>query len=152
MNLAKTKTSIPTMSAAAINAVRELESAALQHKQEPLVTHHVIHSGVYLRTIRLNAGLVITGALIKTDTTLIISGDVMVYLDGEPTRFEGYHVVPASAGRKQAIFANEDTDLTMLFGTDATNVEDAENQFTDEVSKLISNKEDGRNTVLVTGA
>ena len=40
----------------------------------------------------------------------------------------------------------------MLFGTNATNVEDAENQFTDEVSKLISNKEDGRNTILVTGA
>ena len=38
----------------------------------------------------------------------------------------GYHVIPASAGRKQVFVAHADTDLTMLFPSHAATVEDAE--------------------------
>jgi hypothetical protein len=144
---------IPSMSEDAISSVRALEAAALEQDQHQLVTHHVIHGGVYLRTIHMASGLLITGALIKIATTLIISGDVSIFVNGgSPVRYEGYNVLPAGAGRKQAILANEDSDLTMLFGTDAVTVKEAEKQFTDEVSNMVSNKADGLNTVLVTGA
>ena len=151
MNLAKTSTGIPAMSSEAIATVRNLEAMAMEYPQEPFMTHHVIHGGVYLRTLRMVSGSLLTGALIKISTTLIVSGDVTIYMDAQPVRITGYHVLPASAGRKQAILAHEDTDLTMLFGTDAKSVEDAEAEFTDEVSILASNKDDGSNTIMVTG-
>tara|TARA_R110000824_G_scaffold200754_2_gene384770 strand:+ start:4451 stop:4909 length:459 start_codon:yes stop_codon:yes gene_type:complete len=151
MSLTTTFDGIPAMSDEAIATVRRLEAMAMDYPQEPFMTHHVIHGGVYLRTLRMLAGSLLTGALIKISTTLIVSGDATLYMDAKPVRFTGYHVLPASAGRKQAILAHEDTDLTMLFGTSAKTVEEAEAEFTDEVAILTSNKDDGSNTIMVTG-
>lgn len=142
---------IPAMSDTSIASVRDLESAILEHEQVPVVTQHIIHAGVYMRTIAMPPGSLLAGALIKIGTSLIISGDVTIYTEGGPRRFTGYHVLPASAGRKQAILAHDYTDMTMLFGTDATTVEEAEEQFTDELSILASRKDDNANIILVTG-
>tara|TARA_R110000787_G_scaffold160287_4_gene273990 strand:- start:434 stop:895 length:462 start_codon:yes stop_codon:yes gene_type:complete len=150
-NIAPHVNTIPAMSDVSIASVRELEASILEHEQVPVVTQHIIHAGVYMRTITMVPGSLLAGALIKISTTLIVSGDVTVYTEGGPCRFAGYHVLPASAGRKQAILAHDYTDMTMLFGTDATTVEDAEAQFTDELSILASRKDDNANTILVTG-
>lgn len=142
---------IAAMNPEHVEVVRELEREILARPQSHVVTRHLIHGGVYLRSMNLPRGCVVTGALIKINTTLIISGAVTVYVGGRTLLFEGYNVVPASGGRKQAILAHEDSNLTMLFPTQATTVEDAEAEFTDEVDLLASRGADGDNLVKITG-
>jgi hypothetical protein len=140
-DLILSRPTIPAMSEAAIGKVRELESIAVMLPQVPIGTDHVLHAGLYARTVMVPAGVLITGVLIKIATLLIVQGDALVYIGGEPTRLNGYNVVPAAAGRKQAFIAESDVYLTMIFPTDALDVDEAERQFTDEVELLVSRKE-----------
>jgi hypothetical protein len=141
---------IPAMSADAIGQVRRLESEAIQRQQIPIATSHVLHGGMYARTILIPAGVLITGVLVKVATMLIIQGDATVYVGDGEMRFTGYMPLTASAGRKQAFAAHADTYLTMIFPTAAKTVDDAERQFTDEFDLLASHRDD-RNHVLITG-
>ena len=140
---------IPAMSEETIETVRRLERHLLELPQVELVTNHVIHAGMYARTIIMPAGCVVSGALIKIATMVIISGHASFYVDGETVEFEGYHVVPASAGRKQAVFAHGETHITMMFPTDAKTVDEAEARFTDEADMLGAHRD--VNTVTITG-
>lgn len=142
---------VPAMLPADVAKVTELESHAARYEQIPLVTRHLIHAGQYHRTITVPAGAMITGAVIKRATTLTISGHVCVYVGNNESReIAGYHVIPASAGRKQAFLAIEDTHITMSFPTLATTVSEAEAEFTDETDKLMS-RELGDNVIVITG-
>lgn len=143
--------SIPAMSDAEIQNVCNLEDIALDLEQVSIDTEHTIHGGMYARTIRIPAGTVLTGALIKIATLLIVFGDVDVYIGASVRRFKGYNVIPASQNRKQAFYAIADTYLTMVFPTKAKNVKDAEQEFTDEYHLLLSHLDDKINKVIVTG-
>ena len=140
---------IRSMSQADIQRVRRLEASLLDNPQVDVTTHHIIHAGMYLRTIRVPEGVVMTGAEIKRATALIISGHVLMTIGDETVELLGYHAIPASAGRKQAFYAKADTDMTMVFATDAKTVEEAESQFTNESEQLLSRK--GENIVVITG-
>lgn len=142
--------SIPAMSKMAIEKVRELELMALQMPQEDINTSHVIHGGMYARSIIIPAGVMVTGALIKIATMLIVHGHVIVYIGDDSIELNGYNVLPASANRKQAFLAKSDTYMTMIFPSDAETIKDAEEQFTDEVNRLIS-RNCGDNHIVVTG-
>lgn len=133
--------SIPAMSDAAIARVGEFESYALKLPQIEIETFHTFHAGMYARTIMIPDGVVLTGALIKIATVLIVSGYVTAYMGNQKVELRGYHVLPASAHRKQAFIAHRDTYLTMLFPTNAKTIEEAENEFTNEADKLISRKD-----------
>lgn len=122
----------------------------MQAPQLPIATHHVIHGGLYARTIRIPAGTLLTGAEIKRATLLIFNGHASIAVDDGTIELVGYHVLPASAGRKQAFLAHADTDLTMIFPTAAMTVEACEAEFTDEAHLLMSRHSD-RNTVTITG-
>lgn len=143
--------SLPAMSEATIARMRAIEDRALELPQVSTETHHVLHAGLYVRTILLPAGTMITGALIKIATLVIVEGDVIVWLGDASKRLLGYNILPASAGRKQAFFALEDSHITMIFPTDAHDVEGAEIQFTDEHDRLASRREDARNFTIITG-
>lgn len=140
---------LPRMSEDALNRVRALEGYMLDAPQSPLVTRHLLHAGMYARTIVLPAGVVLTGALIKIATVLVVNGRVKVYTGDNVLDLAGYNVVPGHAGRKQVFYAEEDTELTMMFPTTAKTVEEAEEQFTDEAARLMSRT--GLNEVLITG-
>lgn len=142
---------IPAMTERQINNVRQIETIAMEMAQTPIFTEHVIHGGMYARTIMIPAGTMITGALIKVPTTLIVSGHCTVYIGDGPIELAGYHVIPASAGRKQAFVAHEDTWLTMMVATDAKDVDAAEHHFTDEVELLGSHRDIELNRTVVTG-
>jgi hypothetical protein len=129
------------MSPVAINRVRRLEALAMAWPQVAIGTEHVFHAGVYARTVKVPTGVMITGVLIKIPTLLIVHGDAIVHVEDGPIELHGYNVVPASAGRKQAFVALTDTHLTMIFATDALDIDAAERQFTDELDKLQSRKE-----------
>lgn len=139
------------MSALAIEKVRAVQSAMLRLDQVAMPVHHVLHGGVYSRSLRIPAGVMIAGALIKVPTTLIISGRVTVWANDQTMEVDGYTVLAGSAGRKQVFLAHDDTDMTMCFATQATNVDDAEREFTDEWELLASRSHPHLNTELITG-
>jgi len=139
---------VPAMSRKALKRVYDLERVILrQNPSGNLPIWHVFHAGLYARTVMVPANIVITGALIKIPTVLIVQGDCFVTLGDEVQRITGYHVLSASAGRKQAFRSVTDTTITMLFATKATTVEEAEREFTDEWRRLASRKEGAENTV-----
>lgn len=121
-----------------ISLVSQFEDELLKLPQEEIETDHVIHAGIYTRTVKLKAECAMTGALIKIPTTLILSGDVTVYIGGESVRLTGHHAIAAQAGRKQAFVAHADTYITMSFATKAQTVAEAEQEFTDDYERLMS--------------
>jgi len=140
------------MNPVAIDQVRRLEAVARGLPQVAIETHHVLHAGLYARTVRVPAGVVITGVLVKIATLLVIDGDVLVHVDDDaPLRLQGHHVLPAAAGRKQAFLALADTHITMIFASGAASVAEAEAEFTDEVENLVSRRDAARNRTLITG-
>lgn len=144
------KARLPAMSKAAVDKARALEGEMVKLPQADIQTLHLLHAGLYQRTIKIPAGVSLTGALIKRSTSLVVSGHCLVYIGDECLRLHGYHIVPASAHRKQAFVAVSDTYLTMSFATQATTVEQAEEEFTDEVEMLMSRRSD-LNTIMITG-
>lgn len=150
-DLAVSNTSVPAMSEIAINKVRQLEAAALLQPQENVETDHLIHAGMYARTIKIPAKVLLTGALVKRATILIVMGDVAVRIGDVTKRLTGYNVLSASANRKQAFNAIEDTYLTMIFATDIKTIEEAEDQFTEEAHLLLSRKPNAVNRINITG-
>jgi hypothetical protein len=137
------------MTAGAIRAVRALEERVLALPQVEIATRHVLHAGMYARTVCIPAGVLITGAHITIPTLLVVSGHATLFIGAEDVELKGYAVVPAGAGRKQAIYAHADTLLTMLFPTAARTVEEAEQEFTDEPEHLGSRR--APNHVTATG-
>lgn len=142
---------IPPMSDDAVRAVRGLEAEMMKLPQIEVFTEHLIHGGIYARTVCLRAGVLIAGALIKRATVLIVQGDCTVFTGDAAVDLRGYHVLPASAGRKQVFRAHTDTMLTMLFPTEARTAEEAEAEFTDEADLLVSRREPESNHVIITG-
>lgn len=142
---------IQPMSDTAIGKVYALERVTGFMEQADIETYHVLHGGMYARTIKIPGGVVLTGALVKIPTTLVINGDVTVYVDNDEILVTGYQVIPASAHRKQAFITHSDTLLTMVFPTSAATIEEAEDEFTEEASLLMSRKSDAKNFINITG-
>lgn len=144
-------TTIRSMSPAQVSAVRRLESATRKLPQVAIDTLHVIHAGLYARTILIPADVILTGAEIKAATLLIFQGHAAVTLGDEVVELSGYHVIPAMPGRKQAFRTFADSYLTMVFASSAASVEAAESQFTDEPHLLMSRQPGAHNSVIITG-
>ena len=142
---------IPPMCKADIDIVRSLESYILQAPQTEIETRHVLHAGIYARTIMIPSGVILTGVLVKIPTILVMNGECIVYVGDVAKEYKGYNVLAASAIRKQAFIAQTDTHLTMFFSTDAKTIEDAEKEFTDDVDILMSRKVNAVNEIMVTG-
>lgn len=143
MKLALTPSYIPEMQDTAVAKVYQFETLNLERPQVPIITHHNLHGGMYARTIMIPANIVLTGALIKIPTILIVSGHAIVYTGNESRELIGYHVLSASKNRKQVYLTKTDTHVTMVFPTEAESVLQAEEEFTDEGHLLMSRKEEG---------
>ncbi|TXH01379.1 MAG: hypothetical protein E6R09_06815 [Rhodocyclaceae bacterium] len=133
------------MSESSIAKVSALAEIAGQAEQAEVTTHHLLHAGMYARTMRLAAGHVLVGALVRVPTIVIFHGDAEVYVGDASLRLTGYHVIPASALRKQVFLAYSDCDLTAIFATEAETVEQAENEATGEAENLLSRREGNPN-------
>lgn len=119
-----------------VATVRALEAHLLTLPQVDLGTTHVVHGGMYARTILIPAGTMLTGALTNCDNICVICGDITVTTDDGPQRLTGYHVIPAKAGAKRVGAAHADTWWTTLWPTDLSDVADIENEVTDEADHL----------------
>lgn len=131
-------TGLPSVTSTGLKRVNALAAQIKQHPEVPITTKHLLHGGLYARTILIPAGTVLAGALIKIATTLIVEGHCKVFMGDETRELKGYNVLAGSAGRKQAFMAMSDTNMTMLFATECTTVEACEEAFTDEAEQLIS--------------
>ena len=152
MSLATPDAAIAPMSAGAIANVSALEKKILGCPQAQIHTQHVLHAGMYARTIVIPAGIVLTGALVKIPTLLIVAGDVLVSRgEAQGLRITGTAVIPASAGRKQAFLTYQDTTVSMVFPTTATTVEQAEAEFAADADLLFSRRDPELNTEIITG-
>jgi hypothetical protein len=132
-----------------IDGLTRLQTALMEAPQIDLQTEHIIHGGIYTRTIRLDGGIWLVGALIKVPTLLIVSGNTRVFTGESWIELEGFHIIPAKAGRKQVFVTHEPTVISMSFKTEAKTVEQAEKEFTDEFELLMSHRSD-RDTVVIT--
>lgn len=142
---------LPAMTPEAIDKARRLERFSLDHcEQVDFPTEHLIHGGMYLRTLHMPADSVLTGALLKLPTALIVAGDCAVFIGDEVIELRGYAVLPGSAGRKQVFLAHTDVHMTMVFPSTAKTVAEAEREFTDEYELLMTNHQDCV-TALITG-
>lgn len=127
---------LTAMSEEQVDKVRCLELASMRNPQVKIPVEHFLHGGMYARTVKLPQGVVITGALIRLETTLVVNGHAMIHTGDAWIEREGYNVLPAAAGRKQIFVALSDVNLTMFFPTEAKTVKDAEEQFTTEADLL----------------
>lgn len=142
--------SLPVMSDELLGNLTAVQDKLLALPQVEIQTDHILHGGMYTRTIRIGPEVVLMGALVKIPTMLIVSGKTAVFTGEGWIELEGYHVIPARAGRKQIFVAREETCITMIFRTDAQSVEQAEKEFTSECESLMSRKND-TDTVTITG-
>lgn len=140
MDIVSATETLPAMTAEAIEKVREYEARLLECEQADIEIKHLFHAGLYARTITLPKDGILTGALIKIPTIVIVNGDVLVYTGGDAVRLTGYHVLAGQAGRKQAFVALQETNITMMFATQEVSVDGAEREFTDEYEKLTSRR------------
>ena len=124
------------MSQEMIDKVRAVESISRQREQINIPVNHFLHGGMYVRSVRIPAGVMITGVLIRVETSIVMSGHAMFYTGEKWLEHEGYGVYAAAVNRKQIFVALTDLHLTMFFPTDAETVKDAEEQFTDEAHLL----------------
>lgn len=131
----------------ALQAVRHFEALNGQQPQVDIPTDHLLHAGMYARTICIPANVVMTGALIKRATILIVHGDCSVFTGEHVRRLTGYCVLQGCAGRKQIFRTYTETHMTMLFPTRATTVEQAEEEFTDEAHRLLSRRSGNVETI-----
>ena len=128
------------MSRQAIDKARALHQAMESLPQVEIEITHCLHDGVYTRTAFVPAGYLVMGVVIKIPTTVIVSGHAQVFIGDETREVQGYRVIPAAAYRKQAALAITDTYFSMAFRTNATTVEEAENEFTDEAEQLTTRR------------
>ena len=142
---------LPAMTDEQIDKVRRLEEKFQEMPQRPIATHHLLHGGMYARTITIPAGVAITGALVEVATVLIVNGDCLVFVGDETVSVNGYLVIPGSKGRKQVFLAKTDTDLTVIFPTQAKTVTEAEKEFTKEAERLGSRQHADLDTFIITG-
>lgn len=142
---------IATMSIEEINKVRSLENQLIDMPQTKIATHHILHAGMYARTITVPAGVILTGSLMKIPTLLIIQGEFLLFAGDKTIKLTGYNTFTGGANRKQAGVAVTDTHVTMIFVTDAKTIAEAEEEFTDETNLLFSRYPDAENHITITG-
>ena len=141
---------VPAATPEALEKIARVEEKMRAMPQIHLHTDHVLHAGMYARTIRLAARVAITSVLIKIPTVIIVHGKCTVFAGDEWRVLDGFNVIPASAGRKMIYVTASPTEITMVFPSNAKSVEEAEREFTDDAELLLSRqcKDD---TITITG-
>jgi len=151
-NVVPIHTKLAPSSVHSINKVNELASA-IQSELAPyeFVTEHMLHGGMYTRTLRLPPRIVGAAVLVKPPTVLITVGTLEVWSNDQVIRVTGYNVIPGSAGRKIAFVTHSEVAMSMVFPCQALTVEQAQREFTDEHALLAPLSLPDRHLILITG-
>ena len=112
-----------------------------KEKQVSPQIEHSLHGGMYARTVRIPAGTIGVGAIVRVPTQVILHGHCLFNAGDKLVEFKGFHVLQGIPGRKQMIYTFEDTQITAVHRTDAKTVEEAEAEATEEVALLSTRRE-----------
>ena len=145
-----TGNTLPATSPEALEQIAAVQTVLMRAEQIGLTTEHILHGGMYARTIHLDPEVIITGSLIKKATMLIVNGHCEIFVGDGWAELEGYNVIPASAGRKQIFVSRGPLAITMIFTTQAQTIREAEEEIFAEADLLLSRRQDN-DTVIVTG-
>jgi hypothetical protein len=77
-------------------------------------TWHSWADGLVARTIRIDAGCLLTGGLHRSEHLNVCAGDITVWTEGGMRRLTGYHVLPSQAGAKRVGMAHATTYWTSI--------------------------------------
>lgn len=119
--------------------------------QIPLTTEHLLHGGMYARTIRREPDSVTIGSLINRATILIVNGDCSMLVGDQRVELTGYNVLVGLSGRKSFSWAHGPVEMTMIFPTLAKTIEEAENEIFAEADQLVSRRDGSKDQVTITG-
>ena len=120
--------------------VLAFEQMLLQEQQVHFHAEHLIHGGMYARTVLIPAGIAATGAELNVDTISILFGDITVSTDDGVQRLTGWHVLPASSGTKRVGVVHADTYWTTVMVNPASTVPEAEAFMTNDHQRLLTNR------------
>lgn len=141
---------MPALSGGMLEKLKTLEDDLKKFQQAEFKTLHIIHGGMYSRTVLVPADHIIVGVLVKVPTQVIVAGTCDVLTGDMMKRISGYNVLPGQAGRKGVFVAITDIFITMIFKTNAKTVEEAEREFTDETDNLASHRQECDNVFVTT--
>lgn len=136
---------------AMLEQLAKVNELILACPQIELATEHLIHGGMYARTIRLQSDTKMMGSLIRLATILIVHGDCSVLIGEERVELTGYNIIPGCAGRKQLFWTHGPVEMTMIFPTSAKTVEEAEDEIFAEADQLMSRKDGREDQITITG-
>lgn len=123
---------VPACTSDMLKATRALETFLKQLPQVYLEPEEILHAGCYVRTVRVPKGIILTGALIKAPTVLIVSGKMRMTVGNEVKVVDGYEIFQGAKGRKTVFESLEDAVITMFFATDAPDFKSALGEVVDE--------------------
>jgi hypothetical protein len=138
-------------SAAMLAQMAQVNALMDQCPQTPLATEHLIHGGMYARTIRRAEDSVTLGSLINKATILIVNGPCSLLVGDKRVELTGYNVLAGLPGRKSFSWAHGPVEMTMIFATSAKTVEEAENEIFAEADQLLSRRLGDHDKVQITG-
>jgi len=138
-------------SPAVLAQLDEINKIILSCPQIELSTEHLFHGGMYARTIRLQPETKMMGSLIKLATVLIVHGDCSMLIGDQRVELKGYNVIPGCARRKQFFWTHGPVEMTMIYPTAFSTVEEAEDEVFAEADQLMSRRDGSGDTIVVTG-
>ena len=103
-------------------------------------TEQMLHAGCYVRTCICPAGSILAGAVIKVPTVVVVHGVCSVTTGSKTLHIDGFAVLKGAAGRATVWRATTETTITMVYASEATSCEAAEEEFTDEFQKLFTRR------------
>lgn len=136
---------IPAPAPAVLDGLTQLQDFLLAlpesaFPQIPLPVEHLLHGGMYARTVRRDFDSVTIGSLINRATILIVNGDCSMLIGDRRVDLTGYNVLAGLPGRKSMSIAHGPVEMTMLFTTTAQTVAEAEDEIFAEADKLVSRR------------
>jgi hypothetical protein len=91
-----------------------LMQVSQEHGEAVVPTWHHWADGLVARTIRIEAGVVLTGGVHKSEHLSVCAGDITVWTEGGMRRLTGYHVLPSQPGAKRVGLAHAATYWTSI--------------------------------------
>ena len=134
-------TTIPAPSAHTLDQLTRLQTLMADLPEVPLPTEHLLHGGMYARTVRRDFDSVTIGSLINKATILIVNGPCSMLIGDKRVDLEGYNVLAGLPGRKSMSVTRGPVEMTMICPTSAVSVEEAENEIFAEADMLVSRRE-----------
>lgn len=112
------------MSLDMIDYVNRLEAEVANLPQKDCPVWHHFAPGLYARCMLIPAGVVLTGAVHKTEHLCIVSGHIDVTADDGVRKIDHPHFILSSKpGTKRAGFTHTDTYWTTVHATDETDLD-----------------------------